>query len=148
MNAVSPDPENYERVLEEHRALKELLEKIDRALTERCATIDQVSGLLAQFGDQLVRHFSMEEDSGYFADALLQAPRLVSRANELMAQHPKMCTKARDLIPEVGGAQPKQDWWQETRKRFDAFREELLKHEQGEDRLLQEAYNEDLGAND
>lgn len=148
MNSPSAGSNDYERVLQEHQCLKELLGKIDRALTEKDVSIDAVSDLLAQFGDQLVRHFSTEEDGGYFAEALIQSPRLVARANELMAQHPKMCTKVRDLVVELDHLQPKQDWWQETRKRFDAFREELLIHEQREDRLLQEAYNQDLGAND
>ena len=43
---------------------------------------------------------------------------------------------------------PKQDWWEATRERFDAFRDELLKHEQQEDLLIQEAYNRDIGETD
>ena len=148
MNSSSPGPEDYNRVLEEHHFLKELLGKIDRALSERTATIDEVCDLISQFGDLLVRHFALEEEGGYFAEALIQSPQLVARANELMAQHPKMCTEARDLVLELDGSTREQDWWQETRRRFDAFREELLVHEQREDRLLQEAYNQDLGAND
>ncbi|NUQ64213.1 MAG: hemerythrin domain-containing protein [Pirellulales bacterium] len=144
----SPNPPGYERVLADHHALKDLLSRIDQALTEKTSSIAEVSDLLAKLGDRLVRHFSMEEEGGYFSEALLQAPRLISRANELMAQHPKMCTCVRDLVPGVGEVGPKKDWWQETRQRFDAFREELLRHEQGEDRLLQEAYNRDIGATD
>ncbi|NLY02510.1 MAG: hemerythrin domain-containing protein [Rhodopirellula sp.] len=144
----SPNSPNYERVLAEHRALKDLLAKIDRALAEKTASIDAVSDLIAGLGDRLVRHFSMEEDGGYFAEALTRAPRLVSLANELMAQHPKMCTRARDLVLDVGQMKPKQDWWDATRERFDAFRDELLKHEQQEDVLIQEAYNRDIGETD
>lgn len=142
------DPPEYEHVLAEHRELKDLMARIDRAFTERISSMEEVSDLLAQLGDRLVRHFSMEEEGGYFAEALTQAPRLVSRANELMAQHPKMCTRARDLVLEIDPIRPKQDWWQTTRERFNAFRDELLKHEQREDLLIQEAYNRDLGAND
>ncbi len=145
---MSTNPPEYEQVLAEHRELKELLGRIDQALADRTSTIDEVSDMLAQLGDRLVRHFAMEEDSGYFAEALTQAPQLVSRANELMAQHPKMCTGARDLVLEIDSLRSRQDWWQATRERFDAFRDELLKHEQREDLLIQEAYNQDLGAND
>ena len=73
----SANSPNYERVLADHRALKDLLARIDRALAERTASIDSVSDLLAKLGDRLVRHFSMEEDGGYFAEALTR-PRVWS----------------------------------------------------------------------
>lgn len=148
MSFPSPDPHNYGHLVAEHSAFQRLLEKIDQILLQRNGTVAEAGDLLAQLGDRLVRQFSMEEESGYFADALIHAPQLISRANELVAQHPKMRAQADGLVVEIAGADAEQQWWQETRKRFEAFRQELLKHEQGEDRLLQEAYNRDLGSHD
>jgi hypothetical protein len=148
MSSPSPAPRGYDQLLQEHQALKELLRQIDEALQARTATIAQVSDLLAHLGDRLIRHFSAEEQDGYFSEALLRAPQLIARANELMAQHPKMCTRARDLVLQLEPGKPPGDWWQETRRRFDAFRQELVRHERGEDRLIQEAYNRDVGPGD
>lgn len=78
----------------------------------------------------------------------MQAPRLVTRANELLAQHPKMCTQATELCKLAAATERADDWWQETASRFQAFKKELLAHESKEDSLLQEAYQQDLGAND
>lgn len=147
MDPGLPKSGPYGRILEDHLALKALLQQIETALTGKTATIAEVSDLLARLGDDLVKHFALEEDGGYFSEAVLRAPQLLSKANELMAQHPKMCTLARDLV-DLGPAQQGDQWWQETRQRFQAFKTELLKHERREDQLLLEAYTQDLGAHD
>ncbi len=141
----SPIDQAYQTMLEQHRALKDLLGRIDTALRERSATMEQVGRMLGELGDKLVKHFALEESGGYFGEALLHAPRLVSRANDLMAQHPKMAVEAKSIVPLGASAE---DWWAETAKRFEAFTKELLLHEQREDRLLQEAYTNDIEAGD
>jgi hemerythrin len=148
MDTKGTDVATYAKIVEDHRTLRGLLAHIDRALAGQTATIAEVGTLLGELGDRLVKHFALEEEGDYFADLMLRAPQLVVRANELMAQHPKMCTRARDLVVEFQAGQNPDDWWQETRRRFDAFCQELLKHEKGEDHLLQEAYTQDLGAHD
>jgi len=148
METREMDVATYEKLVADHRTLQGLLAHIDRALAGQAATIAEVGDLLGQLGGRLARHFAQEEEGDYFADLMVRAPQLVVRANELMAQHPKMCTRARDLVVQFQAGQNPDDWWQETRRRFDAFREEMLKHEQGEDRLLEEAYTQDLGIHD
>ncbi len=149
MNPHGPEYAAYQRLVRDHESLKKLLDRIEQALRERSGTIDQIGDLLGKLGDRLVKHFALEEDGGYFAEALLHAPQLVSKANSLLAQHPKMSQQAKTLIeglrtPSAAGT----DWWEETRARFLAFREELLRHEKSENGLLQEAYVRDLGAHD
>jgi len=148
MNSKSHPQAAFERVTAGHRELKELLARIERALEHRSASIAEVGDLLGQLGDRLIRHFMEEEDGGYFTEALVHAPQLVNRANELLAQHPKMSTAAKQLVVEIKTPQDAERWWQETCRRFQAFEEELLKHERAEDRLLQEAYTHDLGSHD
>jgi hypothetical protein len=148
MNSSLPNPQTYDQILQQHRALHELLRQIDATLKARTATIQQISDLLAHLGDCLVRHFFDEEEGGYFSEALLHAPQLIARANELMAQHPKMCDRARDLVLQLEPGLPSEDWWQQTQTRFDSFRAELLRHERGENHLIQEAYYRDLGPGD
>jgi hypothetical protein len=146
MNSPSPHPD-FDKVLEEHKAVKELLERVDRALSERTASIAEAGDLLAALGDRLVKHFALEEEGDYFADAVMRSPQLIARANDLMAQHPKMCTAVRDLA-EVSTRLDPAAWWEETSQRFARFKVELLRHERLEDGLLQEAYNQDIGSSD
>lgn len=130
--------------LAQHRELKELLGRIECVLNEQTASIDEASRLLGQLGDQLVKHFALEEADGYFAEALTQAPQLIARANDLLAQHPKMT----HLVQQLTTAEPGEAWWRQTRERFQAFARELLRHERSEDQLLQEAYVRDIAATD
>ena len=148
MNTHSPESRTYEKTLAEHQELKDLLKRIDEATLARSGTIAEVGDLLALLGDRLVKRFAMEEDGSYFGDALLHAPQLVSKANRLLAQHPKMCVQADKLLAEVRTAPERADWWERTRKLFVEFRDELLLHERQEDRLLQEAYGQDIGSHD
>ncbi len=146
MDPHSPEFQTYGKILEDHRALKALLQQIDDALTGKTAPIAEVSDLLARLGDHLVKHFALEEHGGYFAEALLRAPQLVAKANELLAQHPKMSTQARDLV-DLSPVQDSDRWWQETRQRS-TLQDRATKHERHEDQLLQEAYTQDIGSHD
>jgi ABC-type transporter Mla subunit MlaD len=143
-----PNEAAFREICDQHRALRELLARIGVLLRERTASIDQVAELLGQLGDTLVKHFTLEEEGGYYGEALLHAPQLLSRANDLMAQHPKMAHKVQRLvgIAPLGSAVP--NWWDETQTRFDAFVRELLDHERGEDCLIQDAYGRDVAACD
>jgi hypothetical protein len=143
-----PDAHAYDAILAGHQELKSLLARIDRALAEHLGTIAEVSDLIAQLGDRLVRHFALEEHGGYFSDALVSAPQLVAKANQLLAQHPKMSGNANSLLVEIRHTPQNEEWWSNTRRLFVAFRDALLHHERSEDRLIQEAYGLDLGSND
>jgi hypothetical protein len=147
MDSESSESKKYDEVLEDHKQLKGLLAEIHGALDEK-ADIDRVARMLAQLGDRIVAHFTLEEDGGYFTEAILHSPHLVARANRLMAQHPKLSAKARAVIRGTLEDQGSEAWWQETRRLFDEFREALAQHERGEDELLQEAYTQDIGSND
>lgn len=148
MTTESSQMKAHHKLLEDHKALKELLARIEQALEKRDRPIAEVGALLGELGDRLVKHFALEEKGGYFAEALLHAPRLVARANELLAQHPKMCTQADKLLQLAAAAENADAWWQKTRERFEAFKEELLGHETKEDGLLQDAYHQDIGDHD
>lgn len=133
MEIKETDVASHDKTVEDRDTLQGLLALIDRTLAGQTATIAEVGALLGQLGDRLAEHFALEEAGSDLVDLMQQAPQLVVRANELMAQHPKMCTRARDLVVQFQAGQNPDDWWQETQRRFDAFRQELLRHEQGEE---------------
>ncbi len=140
---------SLEAFLEEHRDLLDVMSKIDKALEARTATLAEVAQLLGQLGDRLVKHFAFEEEGGYLGEALLHAPRLVAKANELLAQHPQMVQFTRDMVREIDEVEhPSEQWWAETHRKFREFQELLIRHEREENTLVQDAFSTDLGAND
>jgi hypothetical protein len=143
--AANPADKNVlQEIFDDHKALKALLAKIDETLGQRQATVAEATRLLNQLGNHLMAHFALEESGGYFTEAVLHAPHLAGRSKALMDQHDRFLTAARALIAPTGeGAD---SWWEETRRRFAGFQQELLRHERSEDSLLQEAYVDDLGS--
>jgi len=59
-----------------------------------------------------------------------------------------MAGRVRQISVQIGAGAGPGDWWAETASRLKAFKAELHRHERGEDSLIQEAYHQDLGAND
>lgn len=147
MDAEVPQPKVFQQVLDDHKYLKELLARIGQALSDRSPP-ETISAQLNELADRLVQHFALEEEGGYFTEAVKRSPHLSTRAEGLMAQHGKLQSLSRQLAEGAQADQGLPRWWTETRTRFDALRESLLKHESGEDSFLLEAYNQDLGAND
>jgi hemerythrin len=149
MSSHGSDLKTYQENIARYQEFKALLATIDEVLQQRSATIDQVSDMIAQLGDRLAKHFASEEDGGYFAEALSNAPQLVSKANALLAQHPKMCTLAESLAADLQARKgTSTDWWARTSELFQAFRDELMRHETQENGLLQDAYHQDIGTTD
>lgn len=148
MSRPSPDVETVEMIRQQHETLKELLGRIEVALQQRRLSIAEVGDLLGQLGDQLVRHFALEESSGYLGEAMLHSPELVGRANALLAQHPKMTRKAQKLLSESLDSPAAERWWDLTSQRLADFLAELREHERNENCLLQEAYTLDVGISD
>lgn len=140
---------SFEQDLGQHRELRALLERIDEAFQSPTSSVEEIAQLLGQLGDRLVYHFTSEEEGGYFAEALLHSPRLIAKANALLDQHPKMCTRAKSLTMELQRAEATTGEWKTyTAELFRAFRDELMHHERQENILLQEAYQCDIGTND
>lgn len=148
MQADPVDTTAHDRILREHKNLKALLAQIEDALQTKSVSIDEVGRMLGELGDRLIRHFALEEQHSFFDDILTRAPRLVARANELLAQHPKMSRTADKLCQLASAKENAETWWQITAERFLQFKEELLLHEKEEDSLIQEVYHQDIGDND
>ena len=119
-----------------------------QALEQRNDSIEAVGAMLGELGDRLVKHFAMEEAGGYLSEAILHAPRLVSRANDLLDQHPKMWAAAQQLREAANRPENIAAWWDATALRFQEFVAELNTHERDEDRLVQDAYSLDVAAGD
>jgi hypothetical protein len=146
METYPAEKNPFQEVLDDHKALKALLAKIDETLGQRKGTVAEATRLLNQLGDQLIGHFALEESGGYFTEAVLHAPHLAARSQLLMDQHGRLSAAARELVASTDkGAGV---WWEETGNRFAGFQQELLLHERSEDSLLQEAYVDDLGSKD
>lgn len=133
---------------EEHQYLHEILQQIETALAERKARPPVVAGFFDEFSGHVLSHFEHEESDGYFAEIVAVAPRLNRQVDELRAQHElfrKLLAAMRRLARQGNDSDA---WWWDLKTHFRDFTKAFLAHEHAENRLFQEAYGRDIGAED
>ena len=139
----SPEP-----LLEEHSRLWKLVERCRSTLHETNIRSEYLNSLFRRLLEQLLNHFSHEEEHGYFSDLIEEAPQLESTVEELYRQHPRMV----ELIVWISNEMENREPGEERRCRltsiYDEFYHLFKRHEAEETLLLQNAFNSDLGGHD
>ena len=128
--------------------LRDKVHSIHSVLAEKNPNQTEIERLLREFKDALKLHFICEEDDGFFDDITSRAPRLSGRADHLSVEHRELLDRAGELchFAEVGS--PSMQWWRELSIRCHEFSKHLMHHENEENKLLQEAYQRDIGPGD
>jgi carbon storage regulator len=135
-----------EKVKHEHAALRDKLRQIHDVLAGREIASDEIVILLEEFQSALAVHFSNEEESeGFFESVTAHSPRLSHQAGLLCVEHKELMRKATELCRFAAAGCPSMPWWRELSSRCHAFSRELMQHENKESKLLQQAYQDDLG---
>jgi hypothetical protein len=144
-----PAVEVFEQAVEsQHHALRDFLGDLTTLLANAQWTTAGLAELLNELREHLREHFVVEEQGGYFHEALAILPQLGPQAVALQRQHDGFLATVDGLLGRMGSgelsAEPRSSIETELREFVDAMR----KHEAGEIRILQLAYNEDLGSVD
>lgn len=144
-----PAVEAFEQAVEsQHHALRDFLGELTTLLAVPRWTTGDLVELLKELRQHLREHFVLEEQGGYFCEALAILPQLGPQAVALQRQHDGFLATVDGVLGRIGSgellAEPRRSIETELREFVDAMR----KHEAGEIRILQLAYNEDLGSVD
>ncbi|HEX5105739.1 MAG TPA: hemerythrin domain-containing protein [Pirellulaceae bacterium] len=143
--------------LQEIKEVNQELWQLLRDLRHRCQRpvapgacrllIDKLSTLR----DQLALHFSLEEAYGYFDEPLDVAPQLCRAADQLRAEHKTLYIDFCDLVDHA-----ERMFYEEQHAalalwispQFLALDLRLREHEERENELIYEAYDDDIGVGD
>jgi hypothetical protein len=136
------------QIVEEHRQLNEILEAVQQMLRERQADQNVVIATLRELVQAILNHFEHEETGGYFAAVADANPQLGERARRLLLEHPAIADQLFALQLCAVRETSLTHCWEELRRRFDDFWHAFATHEAAEDSLLQEAFGDDIGAED
>jgi hypothetical protein len=82
------------------------------------------------------------------ANALARAPRLVSTADKLLAEHAELLNDAQKLQILARSGVETDAWWRHIETDFQQLQHNLLAHEHAENKLIHEALNRDIGIAD
>jgi iron-sulfur cluster repair protein YtfE (RIC family) len=133
----------------EHGELRALLGDIHRVLAERLQTVVHVSEQLAALNEHVETHFNEEEIGGFFDQVLGSASQQVAQqVDSLRDEHCHLLQVVRRLSEQAKTGNGSDDWWQRLESEFREFSKELMHHEHKENELLQEAFDQDIGAAD
>ena len=111
----------------------------------------QFVGMLEDLRDHLALHFALEEAYGYFDEPLKVDPRLSSRAKFLRSQQRELYLVACDLIDHAMQLHDGHNVRALARRlvaEYADFDTRLRRHEQAENELIQQEWDEDIGVGD
>jgi hypothetical protein len=147
----NPDDVNhevFERVRVEHATLRQRLVEVRSILDDPNASFAAISAQLLGLFDELAIHFYNEECEGFFDEIIQQAPRLETERTRLCEEHVEMLDQTASMARVVGRPESAEGWREELRAQFERLCHELQEHERAEQRMLQQAYLEDIGSHD
>ena len=152
--AMTDDTAYLEQVRAEHYGLEQILhqlaETMETALAQQWpdASRQRLVDLLRELRDQIECHFTQEEVVGYMEEALSRAPRFSAQAAALLKQHAEFAHELRDLLARSQAGRDNPGIWKQLHADLQALLKRLKAHEAGENRIIEAAFNEDLGLAD
>ncbi|MGD9648040.1 MAG: hemerythrin domain-containing protein [Pirellulales bacterium] len=141
-----------QQVKAEHYGLEQLLHQLEDAFAAArgngwpTKAIPQLVKLLTDLREEIERHFAQEEVGGYMEEALSLAPRFSGQAQALLKQHGELSQAVRALLAKT--RDPKLVDWSGLHAELQTLLKKLKAHEAGENRIVEAAFNEDLGLGD
>ncbi len=107
--------------------------------------------MLEALRDQLATHFTLEEACGYLETSLEEVPELSEQAARLKNEHGPLFQQICDLCEKVAQGVDRRrgpDWLTPLVDEFWCFWNHLRRHEQQEQALIFQAFQQDTGVGD
>jgi hemerythrin len=138
----------FQHAVAEHRELHHAFEKVREHLSSKDTSqgrLAEAIRLLTELRDRLSQHFSQEENGGYLEEAITRLPRLEPQAAVLQRQHGEFLDAANQLLRDARRPISLAELWNGLRDGYSRLMKRLEAHEAAENKLLQTAFNEDMG---
>jgi hypothetical protein len=149
---------SFDKVLEEHRELRRLIQELRRFLEgpQPEITEEDSHSWAADLMDRLVKlhrklfpHFREEDRSGVLEELAERFPRALRTVQTLQAEHAQLLGELRGIVTAAMiYAEDKLPPENDLRGRTLRLIDQLTRHEEAETDLIQRLYYEDLGGGD
>ena len=147
MTNPPPTRPTFDSILDEHRHLRDLVRLIQLSVLHPQPNANVMRRLLDELEAALRSHFQHEERDGYLHDAVSAEPRLARLADRLFAEHAELLAATATLRRHCATASDTGDW-SEFADAYAGFCRRFDEHETAENRLVQDAMNRDMQAED
>ena len=126
-----------------HASLLEQLRRLEEAVTEQ--SLPEFRDRLRAVRIQIAEHFRFEEQDGYMETVRKQQPRLERAVRELGAEHPQLLQALDAIVADTRTAAALSTT---VRQSVQAWIDRVRQHEACENGLVQNAFNQDISAED
>lgn len=149
MAAQSPHRNYSDRIIRcQHDRLNSLLEAIENRFRHDHEPSRNLMSLLFALVVHLQTHFEFEESDGYFEELVQRAPRMAAQVDHLLREHSEMLQEVDELVSIARKDLATKHDTADLAERYAQFRSKVVAHERLENKLVQVAYNVDIGTND
>jgi hypothetical protein len=132
----------------EHLQLREVFQETGQLLGGGPTSQQVLVGTLRAVMQLVLDHFEHEEESDGFAAVVAAAPHLHDRAQALLLEHPRLADQLLAVLQRAAYEEESRARQWAVAAGFDAFVQAFAAHEAAENVLLQEAYGDDIAAED
>jgi hypothetical protein len=138
----------FDAFADQHDRIGRMLAEVRELLAQRRDAL-MVTATLGSLHVHLELHYVQEiQEDGFFDTIIEQAPWLKKRAVALIREHTLLTNALEELLSRANEGTPTEKWWNDMDARFEAFWKLFFRHEHAEIDLVQEAFNDDIGAAD
>jgi chromosome segregation ATPase len=129
-----------------HQVLRHDLERLKAEIqpSSQAGVLD-LCDRLGAVRDHVANHFRLEEQNGYMDVVAKRQPRLNRAIRQLAEEHAGLLQSLDDIIAEAIRTTAVDD---RLRKRITTWLESVHNHEDRENRLIEDAFELDIGTND
>jgi iron-sulfur cluster repair protein YtfE (RIC family) len=152
---VSQKSDIARQVIEEHEELNQNIGELKITILEKVSTKDfpdwriQFIGKLQDLKQKLTSHFEFEEQGGFMAEVIDEAPQLLNQVKELEIEHKQILASLDDVVKDFKKLDVKDDLeLQDIFNRVSRIMNKLHHHEMTENELLQSAFYREHGSPD
>jgi len=141
-----------EQVEDDHEALKAGLKQIEAECGSEINPDEfgewkrRFIKLLRKFNTSMLNHFDLEEDGGYLAEIIAEAPHTFKEVKNLEAEHEQFICDLSGIIlvlKQMESFSPKK--LKDCKEKLSILISSLREHEKTENALVQSTYSTDIG---
>ena len=145
---MSGEHTHFDQTLAEHHELNDLISRLEASLGVEELDLAEISRSVEDLTTQVERHFAHEEDEGFFLQVEKRAPWFKERTDLLRQQHLEMSAALQQIFDSLQPAAAAELDAADVKERLFEFINQFREHEEEENRLLQEAFDRDVGSKD
>ncbi len=140
-----------QQALEAHHQLDKQIDRLKLELNANYETsipvwLANCTRHFRHFHNVLRAHMGIEESDGFMVPVQQHRPTLTRKVEELLQQHREMTASCEDIERSLRAlSDPKRRDVTVIREKIDALLTALKKHEQAENKLVQEVFTQDIG---